>query len=247
MQSHLTARLFGAAVLTLSAFTTHAAGFADCPQFFPSGRAPQIPNASARAPRELCFDAFAVLHSGQSKTPIFSVERLTREQLADAADEERTNRFYPEARLPSADRAQLDDYQGSGFDRGHMAPAADMPTAQAMAQSFSLANMVPQAPQNNRRAWAAIEKATRQYVKRAAGPVFVFSGPVFEGRAETIGPDRVWVPSYLFKVVYDASTRRAWVHWIANTDEAKAGKPISYSEFVSRTGLDLLSGQVVSD
>ncbi|WP_156901284.1 DNA/RNA non-specific endonuclease [Azohydromonas australica] len=194
-------------------------------------------------PRDLCYDAFAVLHSGRSKTPIFVVERLTAAQLADASDEERTNKFFTDARLPSAECATLDDYKGSGFDRGHMAPAADMPTAQAMAQSFSLANMVPQAPENNRKTWAGIEGATRAYVKRATGAVYVFTGPVYPSAgAQVIGKGRVWVPKQLYKLVYDADTRRAWVHWVENENEARAGKPITYRELVQCTGIEFLPG-----
>lgn len=218
------------------------AGFAQCRQFFP-GELPRLPGLQERLPRDLCYDAFAILHSGRSKTPVFVVERLTREQLADAGDEVRTNRFFADARLPSAERAQLEDYSGSGYDRGHMAPAADMPTPEAMAQSFSLANMVPQAPTNNRSSWAGIERATRDYALRAAGPVYVFSGP-FHANATpaTIGPGRVWVPTHLFKLVYDPKANRAWAHWIENTNEARAGAPISYAELVKRTGLELLPG-----
>lgn len=222
------------------------AQFSRCPDFFPHG----TPILSAPTPaqqRQLCFDAFAVLHSGQSKTPLYTVERLTREQLHDAADETRSNRFYPEARLPAADRADLSDYQGSGYDRGHMAPAADMPTAQAMAQSFSLSNMVPQAPANNRGAWSSIEKSTRKYVQRASGPVYVFTGPVFLGKTFTIGPGQVWLPSHLYKLVYDPQAGRAWAHWIENTDEARAGRPIRYEELVRRTGIEFLPGASVRD
>lgn len=218
-------------------------GFKSCPQFFP-GKPPLVTDQSRLVVRELCFDAFAVLHSGASKTPVFAVERLTRDQLADAQDERRTDRFFADARLRSRERATLDDYQHSGYDRGHMAPAADMPTAQAIAQSFSLANMVPQSPKNNRGVWAkSVEKTTRKYVQRTGGPVYVFTGPVFPKQPQTIGPGHVWVPEYLYKLVYDPKTNRAWAHWIENSDRARGAKPISYRELVSRTGIEFLPGK----
>lgn len=221
-------------------FPAFAADFSQCPQFFAGGIAPSVPALQARGPRALCFDAFAVMYSATSKTPVYVAERLNRAQLIDAKDEERTNRFYEEARLPSAERSHLNDYKGSGFDRGHMAPAADMPTAQAMAQSFSLANMLPQAPVNNRKSWAGIEKATRKYAMRADGDVYVISGPVFDAHPATIGAGNVAVPAHLFKLVYDATSHRAWAHWIDNTDQARAGKPITYAELVQRTGIQFL-------
>lgn len=190
--------------------------------------------------RELCYNDFAVLHSGKTKTPIYAVERLNRASLEDAKDEQRTNRFFADARLPSAERAELEDYKGSGYDRGHQAPAGDRRNAEAMAQSFSLANMVPQAPENNRHAWANIEKATRKYVMRAQGDVYVFTGPVYYGNVQTIGPGHVWVPTALFKLVYDATTGKAWGHWLENTNEAQPGQPISYEELVKRTGIYFL-------
>ncbi|WP_323492938.1 MULTISPECIES: DNA/RNA non-specific endonuclease [unclassified Undibacterium] len=192
--------------------------------------------------RALCFSTFAVLHSGISRTPVYVAEKLSRQSLSDARDNQRTNKFYTEARLPRSERADMEDYKGSGFDRGHMAPAGDMETAEAMAQSFSLANMVPQAPVNNRKAWAGIEKATRKYVMRASGDVFVVTGPIFNARPDTIGANKVWIPNYLFKLVYDPATGRAGAHWLANTDEARPGKPISYAELVERTGIDFING-----
>src|SRR3546814_11041497 len=104
-----------------------------------------------------------------------------------------------------------------------MAPAADMSTPDAMAQSFSLANMVPQDQSQNAGPWSRIEQDTRKYVMRAAGDVYVFTGPVYGERPQTIG-DGVAVPSYVYKVVYDATTRRSWVHWQANSGKARAGE-----------------------
>ena len=100
-------------------------------------------------------------------------------------------------------------YKGSGFDRGHMAPAGDVPSAHAMAKRFSLANLVPQAPKNKQKSWNGIEQATRKYVMRAKGDACVISGPVYEGKPKTIGHSRVWVPKHLYKLVYDPATDRA--------------------------------------
>ena len=151
--------------------------FSACPQFFPA-QPPAVSSFSRL--RELCFDEFAVLHSGQTKPPIYVAQRLNARQLDAAKEIRRKDRFYPEARLPFADRAQLEDYKRSGYSRGHMAPAGDMPTPQAMAQSFSLANMVPQDQKHNAGAWAKIEADTRAYALRAAGDVYVITGPVFD-------------------------------------------------------------------
>ena len=123
-----------------------------------------------------------------------------------------------------------------------MAPAGDMPTAQAMAQSFSLANMVPQNQKQNSGPWSQIEKATRQYAARAQGDVYVITGPVFANDAPAIGPGQVRVPSHLFKLVYDSSTGKAWAHWQPNDETARATEPISYEALRQRVGMELLPG-----
>ena len=212
--------------------------FRACPQFFAQGISPAV--APAPKQRELCYEAFAILHSGETRTPVFVAEKLNRQSILDA-DEKRTDKFFGDARLPRAERSELSDYKGSGYARGHMAPAGDMPTPAAMAQSFSLANMVPQAPKQNSGPWAKIEKDTRLYAARATGDVFVITGPVFDASSATIGANQVRVPSHLYKLVYDAQTGRAWAHWQENADSTKAGPPISYAELVKRTGVRFLA------
>lgn len=222
--------------------------FSACPQFFANGKSPVVaPKALNRA---LCYEAFAIMHSGESKTPMFVAEKLNKESLS-GANEPRTNMFFSDARLRSAERATLEDYRGSGFDRGHMAPAGDMPNALAMAQSFSLANMVPQAPEHNRGVWAkSVEAATRKYAARITGDVYVITGPVFVpniAESQRIGPGQVRVPKYLFKLVYDQDKNRAWAHWHLNDDATQGSRPISYDELVKRTGIDFLPGVSLSD
>ncbi len=217
--------------------------FSDCPQFFENGKSPVVlPDTANRA---LCYDSFAILHSGRSKTPVFVAEKLSSASLVNA-HETRTNKFFSDSRLRSSERSTLEDYKGSGFDRGHMAPAGDMTTPQSMAQSFSLANMVPQAPEHNRGTWAkSVEMATRKYAARANGDVFVITGPVFVPTIEqspSIGPGHVHVPKYLFKLVYDQSKNRAWAYWQENDNATRASRPITYGELVKRTGIEFLPG-----
>lgn len=237
-------QLLSSIALLLSLFVSSAiaaeADFAECRQTFPHSTPPVFHIQGDSLPRALCFSGFALLHSGKSHTPIYVVERLNKQDLANASKIKRKDRFYEEARLRSAERARLDDYKHSGYDRGHMAPAGDMGTEESKAQSFSLANMVPQNPQNNQRTWRKIESDTRKYVMRATGDVYVFTGPVYGDSPPTIGKGKVWVPQHLFKLVYDPNTRRAWAHWLDNTATARPNKPISYEELVKRTGIEFL-------
>lgn len=229
--------VFLAPVLLCAAAPALAAGFDECPQFF-SGKPPST--SAYGQLRPLCFEEFAVLHSGQTKTPIFVAQRLNARMLEQAKDLKRNAKFFPEARLPARERAQLSDYRNSGLSRGHMAAAGDMSTAHGKAQCYSLANMVPQDITQNNRSWSQIEQDTRRYIRRAQGDVFVITGPVFGKQHRTIGDGQVWVPDAVFKMVYDPSTGQRWVHLQDNQPSTKAGPPISYAEFVQRTGIRLL-------
>jgi endonuclease G len=217
---------------------TTATRFSSCRQFFANGQALVVPKAPLL--RELCYDDFAILHIGQTRTPVFVAQRLNRETIQDARGEQRTDKFFPDARLPRQERAELADYKGSGYSRGHMALAADMPNPTAMSQSFSLANMAPQNRKQNSGPWAKIEKDTRRYVMRATGDVYVITGPVFGPGSTVIGANKVSVPTHIFKLVYDSRTQKAWAHWQANADDVRVGAPISYAELTKRISMELL-------
>ena len=228
---------FIAAFLLASSASAFAAGFDACPQFF-AGKPPSTTRYGQLRP--LCFEEFAVLHSGQTKTPIFVAQRLNAKTLNKAKDLKRSDKFYEEARLPEAERALLSDYRRSGYSRGHMAAAGDMGTKFGKAQSYSLANMVPQDPTQNGKPWSQIEQDTRRYIRRSHGDVYVITGPVFDNKPRTIGEGQVWVPDAVFKMVYDPSTNQRWVHLQKNDPATRADKPISYEEFVRRTGIRLV-------
>ena len=82
----------------------------DCAQFSPNGRPPVVANAKMRAAtQELCYSDFAVLHSGVTHGPLWSAEHLTAAHVDDAKNNTRTNRFFPERKLPPGAGAQLAD------------------------------------------------------------------------------------------------------------------------------------------
>ena len=158
--------------------------FAECRQFFPNFRPPEVPGSQQL--REVCFSAFAILHNGQTKTPVFVAERLNgrRWPRARTAPHRQVLRRGAPAALGTRRAGRL---QGLGlFARTHGAGGRHV-HPDAMAQSFSLANMVPQDQTHNGGAWSQIEQDTRKYVMRASGDVYVFTGPVYADKPRTIG------------------------------------------------------------
>lgn len=99
------------------------------------------------------------------------------------------------------------DYRYSGYDRGHLAPAASMKYSEVtMSESFYMSNMSPQHPRLNRGIWQKLEDRVRQWAKKH-GTLYVVSGPVLKGQPKRgtlrIGGSKVCVPDYYYKVVLD--------------------------------------------
>ncbi|MBB5017233.1 endonuclease G [Chitinivorax tropicus] len=209
-----------------------------CPEHFVNGDTPKINDRKLMAKtKNLCFEGYATLHSGVSRTPVWVAEHLTTERLEDARQMRRKNSFHAEEQLPEEDRAELRDYKRSGFDRGHMAPSGDMPDAQAQYESFSLANMIPQNPNNNQQLWEGIESSVRQWASDS-GEVYVVSGPLFEGRRLQRINNRVLVPTYVFKAVYDPNKGIAGAYVTPN-EEGDTYEVLSINELEQRTGIDV--------
>jgi len=164
----------------------------------------------------LCFNGFNVLYSGMSKTPLWSAEYLSPERLSTKI--KREDNFHEETRVPERHRSLLSDYRGSGYDRGHMSPNGDMPTKDSQFDSFSLSNMVPQAPKNNQEVWRKLEDATRAVVTKQKQDAYVVTGPIFEGqRLKTIGRG-VIVPSAVYKAVYYPKTGAIGAYYAPNNN-----------------------------
>ena len=228
-------------VLAATLLAAPLAAFAQpvaCPGFFPGGQLPVLVNVKlAQRTTLLCNDAYAVLASGVTHGPIWSAEHLTAASVAAARQIPRQGRFHADRRLPPEDRARLDDHRNSGLDRGHLVPAGDAPTLQAQAQTFSLANVVPQTAELNRGIWEGIESAVRHLAARQ-GALYVVTGPAFEGeQVQSIGPDNVLVPSSTWKAVYDPRADRAGAYLCSNTTTPSC-ETMAVTALTGITGVD---------
>ena len=150
---------------------------------------------------------YACLYGDKQKTPLWVEYCITPANLEKSVSRE--DAFQADPNLVPGHRAELSDYKGSGFDRGHMAPCEDMSRdRETENESFYLSNMVPQNPNNNQQFWRMLEAKLNAYVKRH-GAVYIITGPVYnkplpagyKPLPRSIGPDHVAVPTWLFKIV----------------------------------------------
>lgn len=185
-----------------------------CNGIYFDNQAPDILNTKLTPKtKELCYSAFTVMHSGLSRTPLWSAEHLYGAKLNTKV--ERSNDFHPEDRISTDDRAELADYARSGYDRGHMAPARDFNTPQGESECFTLANMVPQDHDNNTKLWSGLEEATRSLAKQR-GELYVITGPIFMGSALKRIGGRVLVPTKIYKAIYDPASGQGAAYLVDN-------------------------------
>ncbi|WP_236015037.1 DNA/RNA non-specific endonuclease [Geomonas anaerohicana] len=233
-RSHLFQIVF---LFFVSATAAFGGALEDCQEFTTYG----VPGQSGDL---LCRKGFLLSHDAQKKTPLWVVERMTRERLQ--AKLKRSDNFRPDVDLPKGQRAELSDYRGSGYDRGHMAPAADMAwDEQAMSESFYLSNMVPQAGAGmNRGIWAELEGKVRRWVEQR-GELFIYSGPIYpKGSVKTIGRNHVAVPSALYKVILDPARHEALALIMPNQALETEDMPrylVPVREVERQTGLDFFA------
>ncbi len=124
----------------------------------------------------------------------------------------RTNNFRPDPKV-STGSAQLIDYKGSGYDRGHLCPAGDMKmNVTAMSESFFLSNMSPQEPSFNRGIWKNLEATVRSWAI-TEGKIYVVTGGVLTSNKGVIGVDRVVIPSIITRLymMVQASNKRSFI------------------------------------
>lgn len=149
------------------------------------------------------YTGFDLGYNEQYEQASWVVYVITKEEI-ESGHVERTDNFRSDTSISSGSAA-LKDYRGSGYDRGHLAPAGDMKwDPKAMSESFLMSNMSPQDPSFNRGIWKRLEEKVRIWAVEKDS-LFVITGPVLGSLDSFIGENEVGVPGSYFKVLVDLS------------------------------------------
>lgn len=155
-------------------------------------------------------ESYVAAYDPRTRLPAWVLERLDSFSITGQSDRRRAE-FREDPSVHEFHRATNADFRGSGFDRGHMAAAANHKSSQsAMNDTFLLSNIAPQNPDLNQRLWNRLEQMCRSLTKHHRG-VFVCTGPLFlphrhdDGRLiisyQVLGQNHVAVPTHFFKVL----------------------------------------------
>lgn len=198
-----------------------------------------IPDDQPEVKKE--YTGFTVSFNPSHRIPNYVAWELTAAKAQGT--EPRKSDFHPDADVYGC--PSLSDYKRSGFDRGHMAPAADMKwSAQAMYDSHALTNMCPQENSVNTGRWNTIEKLERKWAIQDS-VLIIIAGPVLTDEiTRKIGND-VSVPERFFKVILApySNPPRAIGFLVPNyqTQEGAQQLAVSVDEVEAATGYDFFS------
>ncbi|RUA32690.1 MAG: DNA/RNA non-specific endonuclease [Bacteroidetes bacterium] len=171
----------------------HAIPFRGTSDFFPSNHGDQLLN----------YKSISLAYNEQHEQAIWVCYLLTKNRLNNPVCK-RNNRFKSDPNVHSKS-ASTKDYSKSGYDRGHLAPAADMLWSEkAMQESFYMSNMSPQKPGFNRGIWKKLEGKVRK-LALIEDSLIIITGPIFEDNLGSIGQNKVSVPGYYYKAIIDIS------------------------------------------
>jgi endonuclease G, mitochondrial len=197
----------------------------------------QIPTVKKNETK-ICHKYWCFVYSEEHEQSKWVAYKLTSQMLS--GDEERDDNFKPDP-LVATGSAEDKDYKGSGYDRGHLAPAADMSFDKiAMEESFYFSNISPQVPSFNRGVWKKLETYVRSAAKNL-GTVYVVTGPILKSGLSEIGENGVDVPEKYYKtILYFSDTLITGIAFIMPNQKVSDNDIFNYTATIDE--LEKLSG-----
>lgn len=144
------------------------------------------------------YTGFTLSYNKDNRTPNYVVWELLGTEVSNEVS--RSDNFWQDQDIDGCTKHS--DYTGSGYDRGHMCPAADQKwSIEAMNDCFVMANMCPQLHDLNAGAWETLESKERIWAKRDSA-VMIIAGPIYtEDDNSFIEKSNVRAPGAFFKVL----------------------------------------------
>jgi endonuclease G len=154
----------------------------------------------------------------------------------------RTDDFRVDPKV-TANPVKSTDYQGSGYDRGHLCPAADMAlNLTAMSETFYMSNMSPMAPSFNRGVWSRLEDWVREEALGNSG-LYVVTGPILSSSCGSL-KESITVPCAYYKIVFKEGSQPKMLGFVLSNAGASGSLQafaVSVDEIEKKTGLDFFS------
>lgn len=188
--------------------------------------------------------AYTCSYNPATRQPNYVSWTLTPQKTKGTVQRER--QFSEDPDLAPTQRSTPDDYYHSGYDRGHMCPAADCKwSREAMKQSFYLSNICPQSGSLNGGDWQVLEKACRDRASSRGDTLYIISGPIFDNPSPRRLNKRVPVPDRFFKTIVCLNQGREYgvgfVYTNNSTDQPMADCACTIDQIEEITGYDLYS------
>lgn len=182
---------------------------------------------------------YTISYNEEYEQSNWAAHKLTKEMLI--GDTKRNNNFREDQSVKTGS-ALPEDYKKSGYDRGHLLPAADMKFSEkAMSETFLMSNISPQHKDLNRGIWKKLEEKVRDWVQ-IENELYIVTGTIFGKRNKRIGGNNVAVPLFFYKSILDYTLpeRKAIAFVIPNRKPPKRAKLRDY--FVNIDSLERLTG-----
>ena len=203
----------------------------------------EIPESTTKRPEQIITHAgYTVSYNPEWHIPNWVSYELTRDETEGKLD--RSDDFEVDPKVKGVCPSN-EDYKRSGYDRGHMAPAADMKwNSTVMKECFYYSNMCPQKHSLNAGRWKTLEEKVRDWAQQDSAIVIV-CGPIVDKGYSTIGNARVAVPQRFFKVILAPFLKKPRAIGFIMKNEKEELPLSSYAVSVDRvekiTGLDFFS------
>jgi len=192
-------------------------------------------------PSLITHEGYTLLYSEIHEQPYWVAYTLTKDEVYGKAP--RKDDFREDLSVPTGS-AELSDYKGSGFDRGHLKPAADSKySVLEMSESFFLSNMSPQKESFNREIWSRLEDQVREYAVDF-NSISIVTGPVLKNPIGSIGKNEVSVPEAFYKVILNSDSTRSIGFLLPHENSSKALSTfaVSVDSIEKVTGFHFFSG-----